>query len=348
MTGMATGAGQGDAMPGPSVPRRERVRRWVQGRRVRLEQARDTSTTVDVAFDALSYDTDTGATVLAAALGFRVFLFQVPYACLFVILAGYLSDWTGRDVHSLFHGRGVVRLTANSVSSAAELSGWTRFIAFVLVAYALILSARSLVKVMNIVHALVWDVPRRPMASATRAGAAFIGVITVLVGLSLGIGKIREHTAVGGLLLLLLYTAAPFAAWWFVSWRLPHRECPLIALAPGATFFGIGFELLHLLTVVWFPHLVESKSQVYGTVGLALAMLLWAYLLGRIITLAVVLNAALWARYGAESEHPIRVPRPSWHLPMGDEAAGRLWVSLFGERKPDEPDEPDASGPPGS
>jgi len=197
-----------------------------------------------------------------------------------------------------------------------------------------VLSARSLVKVMNIVHALVWDVPRKRVVSATRGGLAFTGVITVLVGLSLAIGKVREHTAVGGLVLLLLYVAAPFVAWWFVSWRLPHRTCPLIAFAPGAALFGVGFELLHLTTVLWFPHIVESKSQVYGTVGLALAMLLWAYLLGRIITLAVVLNAALWSRYGADSAHPISVPRPAWRLPVADETASRVWTSLFGDDEP--------------
>jgi hypothetical protein len=42
-----------------------------------LEEARGTSPTVNFAFDAFSYDTDTGAPVLAAALAFRVFLFQV-------------------------------------------------------------------------------------------------------------------------------------------------------------------------------------------------------------------------------------------------------------------------------
>ena len=65
-----------------------------------------TSQTVDFAFDAFSYDSDTGAPVLAAALGFRVFLFQVPYVCVFVIIAGFVADLTGTNVTSMFHGRG--------------------------------------------------------------------------------------------------------------------------------------------------------------------------------------------------------------------------------------------------
>ena len=69
----------------------ERLRQWVLGRQQQLEEARDTSPTVGFAFDAFSYDTDTGAPVLAAALAFRVFLFQVPYVCVFVIGAGFVA-----------------------------------------------------------------------------------------------------------------------------------------------------------------------------------------------------------------------------------------------------------------
>ena len=106
---------------------------------------------------------------LSAALAFRVFLFQVPYVCLFVIAAGFVADLTGRDVESFFHGNGITHLTAQSVSGAAHFSGWTRATAFVLALYALFLTARSMVKVLTIVHALVWDVPRAKLASTTRA-----------------------------------------------------------------------------------------------------------------------------------------------------------------------------------
>jgi membrane protein len=287
---------------------------------------------VGFAFDAFSYDTETGAPVLAAALAFRVFLFQVPFVCVFMIGAGFLADMTGREVESFFHGRGITRLTAESVSSAANLSGWARVTALVVAVYALFLSARSLVKVLMIVHALVWDVPRTKLKNATRAAGAFIGLVTVLVALSVVAVEIRDRFALGGLLTLAVYTVAPFVAWWFASTWLPHRECPLIALAPGALLFALGAEALHIATVVWFPHHLQSKSEVYGTIGVAVALLLWAYLLGRIITLAAVLNAALWSRFGFDSPHPIRIRRPRWwHIPLADAHIDRAWKALFGD-----------------
>jgi uncharacterized BrkB/YihY/UPF0761 family membrane protein len=306
-----------------------RLQGWVRGRRDRLEAARTTSPTVGFAFDAFSYDADTGAPVLAAALGFRVFLLQVPYACVFVIVAGYLADLTGRDPTSFFHGRGITKLTANSVSSAAGLSGWTRFSALVVAAYALFLSARSFLKVVNIVHALVWDVPRTRLSRTNRAAAVLIALITVLLAVSLAIGALRQRNVLGGVIALALYTLGPFLLWWYASWRLPHQAVPLIALAPGAALFGIGAEILHIVTVIWFPHYIASKSAVYGTIGAAIVLLLWAYFLGRIITLAAVLNAALWARFGPDAEHPIRVTRPSWHLPIFDSYFTRIWNFLF-------------------
>jgi uncharacterized BrkB/YihY/UPF0761 family membrane protein len=306
-----------------------RLQSWVRGHRDRLEAARSTSPTVGFAFDAFSYDTDTGAPVLAAALGFRVFLLQVPYACVFVIVAAYLADLTGRDPTSFFHGRGITKLTANSVSSAAALSGWARFSALVLAVYALFLAARSFLKVVNIVHALVWDVPRSRLSHANRAATVLLGLITILFALSIAVGALRQRNVLAGVVTLALYTLGPFMLWWYASWRLPHRPVPPIALVPGAALFAVAAEILHVVTVVWFPHYIASKSAVYGTIGAAVVLLLWAYILGRIITLAAVLNAALWVRFGPDAEHPMRLTRPSWHLPLLDNLLTRVWSRLF-------------------
>jgi uncharacterized BrkB/YihY/UPF0761 family membrane protein len=332
--------------PPRKLSRRERVNQRIEAQRRRLEAARGTSVTVGFAFDALGYDTDTGAPVLAAALGFRVFLFQVPYVCFFVIIAGFVADMTGRSIDSMFRGRGIASLTARSVQGAASLSGWARFTGFLFVAYALFLTARAFVKVLSIVHSLVWDVPRTRLLSANRAGFAFVGIVTVALVLSYLIGELRARSSIGGITALILFTIVPFLGWWYVSWWLPHRDCPLIVLAPGAALFAIGTEILHIVTVIWFPHYLDSKSEIYGTIGLSVALLLWAYFVGRLITLAAVLNAALWTRFGADSTHPIQLRRPSWKVPLIDHKLGRLWALMFGDTNHDNPDPPANAPPP--
>jgi uncharacterized BrkB/YihY/UPF0761 family membrane protein len=312
--------------------RRQRVQVLVQKERQRLEVARGESITVGFAFDAISYDTDTGAPVLAAALGFRVFLFVVPYVCAFMIIAGYVGDILNRDPNELFPGSGIAQLTAKSVATTSDLSGGARAITLLIVLYALYLSARSFVKVLYIVHALVWGVPRTKPARPNRAALLFITIITVAVGLAGVIDKLRDRVLLGAVASLVLYVVVVVAVWWYVSWWLPHRNCPRIALTPGAAVFALGSIVLEIATVVWFPHYLSGKSEVYGTLGISVAILLWAYFLGRLMTLGAVLNTSLWAHFGSESEHPIEFHRPSWRVPIVGDEIERLWNFLFGDQ----------------
>ena len=98
------------------------------------------------------------------------------------------------------------------------------------------------------------------------------------------------------MLAIVVITVASFALWWWVSWKLPHPPVPARALVPGALLMAIGADALHLLTTYWIGHLVARKTNTYGSVGIALAVLLWVYILGRIIVASAGLNAALWYR----------------------------------------------------
>jgi len=60
--------------------------------------------------------------------------------------------------------------------------------------------------------------------------------------------------------------------------------------------FGIGVQLLYVLTVVYFIRKIGSASELYGTLGAAATLLLWLYLLARLIVGASVVNAVLWER----------------------------------------------------
>ena len=59
---------------------------------------------------------------------------------------------------------------------------------------------------------------------------------------------------------------------------------------------AIGAVVLQLLTTYWIGNLVARKTSTYGAVGIALAVLLWVYILGRIMVGSAGLNAALYYR----------------------------------------------------
>jgi uncharacterized BrkB/YihY/UPF0761 family membrane protein len=321
----------GDASPPAAAveprTRRERLRARAAQARGIIEGKRETSATVSVAFDAFGHDTEAGGPVLAAALGFRVFLFMVPYVGFLLIGGGYIGDLFDRAPQDMFTTRGIAALTAKGISSADDLSGFTRFSALILVTYALFLSSRSFVKVLRIVHTLVWHVAPTRLLHPTRATFVFLGTVTVGLGLSGLIDVLTNRVVVGGVVALVLYTFVPFALWWVVSWWLPHGDCDLLGLAPGAAVFALGVEVLHVFTVVWFPHSLESKSEIYGAIGIALALLLWAYLLGRLMTVAAALNVALWRRRRAEPPAP---PAFIAKVPVFGDRLGRWWTLLTG------------------
>lgn len=310
---------------------RQRVQARVRREQQRLQAARESSITVGFAFDALSYDTDTGAPVLAAALGFRVFLFMVPYVCACMVIAGAVTDIADRNPSTLFPGGGIGRLAAKSIAATASLPPGVRSITLLVILYALFLSARSFVKVLYIVHALVWAVPRSKPTRPSRAALLFIAIVTAAAFLAGLIDQLRSQVPLGAIASVLLYTILLLGCWWYVSWWLPHRNCPAVALMPGATVFAIGSMVLEIVTVVWFPGYLSGRSEVYGTLGISVGMLLWAYFLGRLMTLAAVLNASLWAHFGDASQHPIRLHRPTWLPPFLQNRFRHLWTLLLGD-----------------
>ena len=76
---------------------------------------------------------------------------------------------------------------------------------------------------------------------------------------------------------------------------------------------GVGIWLAHLLSVYVLAHRVDKASNLYGSLGVAAALLAWLYLFGRIMVAAALLNATLWERRsaarsddGADDDHDRR------------------------------------------
>jgi hypothetical protein len=101
----------------------------------------------------------------------------------------------------------------------------------------------------------------------------------------------------------MISVLVPYAALWLaISVLLPHGSAPWYRLIPGAVFLGIGTQLLHLVTVYYLAHKIESASELYGGLGVAATLLLGLYLVSRLIVGAAVLNATLWDRSRLRNE----------------------------------------------
>lgn len=266
-----------------------------------IRAQRAESRTIDSVFAAAEHDERVGGGILAAAVAFRLFLFMVPFVFVIVVVFGLGTDIAGESTQRAARSAGAVGLLAKSFASVSGGSPWDRLVSFVVGSFALWLTTRSVLKVLRVVSGLTWQVPVPKLPNPTRAAGTFLGVILGAVVLTQLIGVLREASFVLGILATTLFVLVPAGLWLLFSRRaFPHAaEAGWRAMVPGSLLVGVGIELLHLFTIIWIAHQVDSKSETYGAIGIALALLFWAYLLGRILTAGMTLNAALWYR-----DHP--------------------------------------------
>jgi uncharacterized BrkB/YihY/UPF0761 family membrane protein len=71
---------------------------------------------------------------------------------------------------------------------------------------------------------------------------------------------------------------------------------PWTALVPGAGLFAVGFLAFTLAVSLYFAPRAARASTVYGSLGLALVLLVSLFLFARLAVAAAELNATLWER----------------------------------------------------
>ena len=278
----------------------DRRRQWLTSEQTRLQEElharRQRSGMVDAGFLVQELDANVGGVILAGALAFRLFLFLVPFVYVVFTVLGTVSRALGQDPAQLARGIGITGILASTVVKIEDQATWTRAALVLGAAVAMLITAGSLMKALYIVHWLIWRV-HRVMPAGLAPRLALIGFTLLATALSVAANDVRKSAGIpGAVLSVLIVTVLSFALWWWISQKLPHAPAPARALIPGAVLIAIGAIVLQLLTTYWIGHLVARKTSTYGAVGVALAVLLWVYILGRIIVGSAGLNAALWHR----------------------------------------------------
>lgn len=304
------GAEVADAAAAPDAPdaprsRTQRARDQAANLRRRadstvkdLEARRPSNRWIDAAFSTFERDVTSGGGVLAAALAFRIFIFMVPFVFVVVTAFPFIGDVSGESPRKIADSFGIAGLVADAIKSADGLSVWNQLWVLLLGLFALVLASRSLVRVLRITHGLAWNARVAKLRRPTTAGAMLIGIVFVIVLFGAWINKLQDRFGPFGLIPMLLSACMFAALWTLVQYHLPRAEVVWTKLIPGSILVAAGVEVLHIVTVIWFTRYIESKSETYGAIGAALAILLWAYFLGRIVVSGAMLNAALY-----EQEH---------------------------------------------
>jgi uncharacterized BrkB/YihY/UPF0761 family membrane protein len=261
----------------------------------RAQAERQRHATVDAAFEMADHDSEVGGGIMAGALAYRLFIWLLPLGLVAIAGLGFAAEAGSRSPESAAKSMGLAGLVSSSVASAANSSA--RWYALLIGIPLLVFTTRSLLRALIVIHRLVWTdvrraVPKPTLGATLRLLPALLGffVISALASAA------RAWSSGGGILVTLLIPPAYAALWLLISTRLPHRDAIWRDLVPGAIVFGLGVEVLHVVTAYVIAPQASSKQGTYGALGVAAALLLGLYLTSRHIVASAVVNATLVAR----------------------------------------------------
>jgi membrane protein len=281
--------------PEPPAPRRRAERARASATRA-AAWARERTPWLSLLEAALERERIGAAGLLAGGLAYRLFFWIVPLG---LVVAAILSFWVEADRTGLEHAArdyGIGGATASSAADAIASGTHARWY-FLVVGLALLpWFGAGVVRAISVAHAIAWKLPPPKLRRPLVAGLAFTGILSGLFVVTSGVDALRERQPGPGLLLLVALVVAYTAVMAWVSTHLPSRATGWRAFVPGALLVSVGMVLVHLSVSFYFAPKLGRSSELYGTLGAAMVVLLWLYVAARLVVAGAFLNAALWER----------------------------------------------------
>jgi membrane protein len=261
----------------------------------RAAEERSRHGSVDALFELVDRDVEVGGGIIAGALAYRLFIWLLPFGLVLVAGLGIAADASSSTPTGAAGSMGLGGLVSGSISSAAKSS--SRWYALLIGVPILLYATKSVLRVLIGAHRLVWTDLRAAAPRPTWAATGrLLALILFLALFSVGTGAARAWSVAAGVVASLIVVAPYAGIWLLVSLRLPHRGVPWRELIPGAVLFAVGADLIQIGAAYVLGPMALSKQGTYGALGIAAALLLGLFLLGRAIVAAAELNATLAER----------------------------------------------------
>jgi uncharacterized BrkB/YihY/UPF0761 family membrane protein len=251
---------------------------------------------VDATLSTYERDRDRAGFLLAGALAYRLFLWLLPFTLVIVGGLGFLEASSHDTPSDLADNLGVVGLASKSVSEAAADGERARYIVLGIGIVALYVASLGAIKAFRTVSALAWGVPAGPIRRKPLAVLTCLGIIAAFFAVTVVGTAIRHESAGPGAIATVLIGIAYVWLAFLALWVLPRPPVYWTAVLPGAIAFGLGLQAIHLVNVYFISYRISTSSETYGALGVAAALLLSLFLLGRLFVFAVMLNSTLWER----------------------------------------------------
>jgi uncharacterized BrkB/YihY/UPF0761 family membrane protein len=256
----------------------------------------------DAAFEAFQRELAYGGGLLAGGLAYRLFLWLLPIGLVGAQILGILVDASDESVEDAAKEFGIGAAAIASAEEAVEASQPNRILLLLTGLVLLAWFSLGFVRALQLAYSLAWGLPRQRLRKPLYAVLFFNGLVLALAAAGAGLAWLREQLGLFGLLGVLATIAFQTGVGVLIMWLLPRRASRWQELVPGALLVAVGAQLVNVAVVFYFAPKIARSTELYGTLGTAAVLLVWLYVLARLITSGAFLNATLWERRQATTE----------------------------------------------
>jgi membrane protein len=262
----------------------------------------------DAGFQAFDREMVHGGGLLAGGLAYRLFLWLLPIGLVGSQLLGLWLGVSDESVEDAAKEFGIGAAAVASASNAVETSTGNRIALLLFGVLLLAWFSVGFVRALQLAYALAWGVPRPRLRKPLLAVLIFNGLVLSVAVASAALAWLRAELGLFGIVGVLLTLAFQATVGVVVMWLLPRRAERWQELVPGAVLIAVGSQLLSLAVVFYLAPKIGRSSELYGTLGTASVLLVWLYLLARLITSGAFLNATLWERRNGKIQATTEYP----------------------------------------
>jgi uncharacterized BrkB/YihY/UPF0761 family membrane protein len=259
-----------------------------------LESRRPDSPVVEAGFRWLARDKQIAGGILSGGLAYRFFFWALALSLLTSGSLGLVSRM-GSDVQQAITDAGMSEAVASAAEPIADQSLASALWLFLVGCWLVVWFGWGVLRALWLVHAAAWRVDPPPFRRVPQGVAGVIAVPFALVLLA-GVAT-WVRTSIGllsGIIATLAVGLVLGGFWLWAQMKLPSKDVPWTAFAPGALAVALGFEGMHLFSVYFLSDRLQSSSALYGALGLSATMLFFLFMFGRIIVWGAELNAVAW------------------------------------------------------
>jgi uncharacterized BrkB/YihY/UPF0761 family membrane protein len=281
---------------------RERGDELVRRAQDRFDRERRRRSWLETVWESLVRMQRRGGPLLSGGLAYRIFLWELPMALVIVSILGLFVDLSSVTVDQMAHDVGMGAALAAAVAQAVSQTESSAWWLLLLGLWLVLWTARSAVSAVRLINRIAWEQPESPKVSAWKAPLVFVALMVLAIAgnylggrLAVG-GPLR--TVVGWVVVLAINLALVA----FAMRLLPRAGRPWPVVLPGAALFTIVVLGMSLASRVYFADKLSRVDDLYGSLGIAIVMLLWLYLFAWGWIAATFINAGL---AGVKGEGPM-------------------------------------------